>query len=373
MASDVTVTSPAPTTVVTSEPKKKLSMAMKFYLEKKREHDSFIAQERSEFELGKKHLANMMGMEVEAMTQEDIDKAIDYLFPSGLFHPEARPVMKPPEDIFPKQKDAEFDEDGRPYHPFFYCIRPNYVQTMYQLVDHLENITFFGDRMKKQNRQPDPDLILNETVLSSTKWMEKAELDALLMEELKEDQYKDFITAIERLVEHPFSYRVKDFVFKFRSPLSNLQSMEEFITPEYDEQGKAFVEAIGQRKSSLAKVRVTKPGTGMFSLTHIDFPEVTNDITYFFSIKERHQVMYPLQFTKMLGSVDVSCIVSPGGVASQAGAIRYATSLCLRSFVDSQTLEEMRLAGLLTQDVRVPERKKPGQEKARRKYTWKRR
>lgn len=99
MASDVTVTSPAPTTVVTSEPKKKLSMAMKFYLEKKREHDSFIAQERSEFELGKKHLANMMGMEVEAMTQEDIDKAIDYLFPSGLFHPEARPVMKPPEDV----------------------------------------------------------------------------------------------------------------------------------------------------------------------------------------------------------------------------------------------------------------------------------
>ena len=31
-----------------------------------------IAKERSEFELGKKHLANMMGMEANAMTQEDI-------------------------------------------------------------------------------------------------------------------------------------------------------------------------------------------------------------------------------------------------------------------------------------------------------------
>ena len=99
MSSDATATSPAASTAVTMEPKKKLSMAMKFYLEKKREHDSFIAHERSEFELGKKHLANMMGMEAEAMTQEDIDKAIDYLFPSGLFHPEARPVMKPPEDV----------------------------------------------------------------------------------------------------------------------------------------------------------------------------------------------------------------------------------------------------------------------------------
>jgi small subunit ribosomal protein S9 len=79
------------------------------------------------------------------------------------------------------------------------------------------------------------------------------------------------------------------------------------------------------------------------------------------------------QFTKLLGSVDVSCLVGPGGCSSQAGAIRYATSLCLRSFVDDQTLEEMRLAGLLTQNVRVPERKKPGQMKARRKFTWKRR
>jgi hypothetical protein len=40
---------------------------------------------------------------------------------------------------------------------------------------------------------------------------------------------------------------------------------------------------------------VTKPGTGKFSVTHIDYPEVTSDITYFFSFKERHQVMYPLQ------------------------------------------------------------------------------
>jgi small subunit ribosomal protein S9 len=56
----------------TSEPKTQLSLAMKFYLEKKREHDAFIAHERSEFEMGKKHLANMMGMEAEAMTQESI-------------------------------------------------------------------------------------------------------------------------------------------------------------------------------------------------------------------------------------------------------------------------------------------------------------
>ena len=68
-------------------------------MEKKRAHDEFIAAERSEFELGKKHLANMMGMDVDAMTQEDIDAAVEYLFPSGLIAPGARPLMKPPEEV----------------------------------------------------------------------------------------------------------------------------------------------------------------------------------------------------------------------------------------------------------------------------------
>jgi small subunit ribosomal protein S9 len=87
----------------------------------------------------------------------------------------------------------------------------------------------------------------------------------------------------------------------------------------------------------------------------------------------RHEVMYPLQFTRLLGLVDVECVVDAGGCRGQAGAIRYALSVCLKSFVDSQTVEEMQVCGLLTQDIRYRERKKPGQEGARRKFTWKRR
>ena len=83
--------------------------------------------------------------------------------------------------------------------------------------------------------------------------------------------------------------------------------------------------------------------------------------------------MYPLELTRLLGLVDVECIVDAGGPSSQAGAIRYALSMCLRSFVDEDTRTDMKVCGLLTQDVRVRERKKPGQEGARRKYTWKKR
>lgn len=71
----------------------------------------------------------------------------------------------------------------------------------------------------------------------------------------------------------------------------------------------------------------------------------------------------PLEF-------DLECVVKDGGVSSQAGAIRLATAVALQSFVDKPVIEKMRLAGLLSFDPRVRERKKYGQKGARAKYTW---
>ena len=83
--------------------------------------------------------------------------------------------------------------------------------------------------------------------------------------------------------------------------------------------------------------------------------------------------------------------VGGGGPSGQAGAARsilspfsysphstvtgyrYAIAMALRSFVDKGTVDEMKLVGLLTQDIRVRERKKPGKVSARKSYTWKRR
>jgi len=353
--------------------KKHLIPAMKFYMEKKKKHDAFIAKERSEFELGKKHLANMMGMDYETMTQEDIDKAIEYLFPSGLYDPDARPKMKPPEEIFPRQRDAEFNEEGRPFHPFFYTTFPTFGQTMYEVVDHIENLTFFSDRMSKQNKSPDPTLVISDASLSTTRWMTKDELSTLFFEQITERQVNELTEALERLLENEFSYKAKDFIFKFRKPIGAIQAVEDPLEPQFDETGRSYVEYLGLRMSAVAKVRVTKPGTGVFKITHIDYPEHESDIRYFYSMKDRHVVMYPLQFCKLLGLVDVTCIVDSGGSSGQAGAIRYALSMCLRSFVEEETSIEMKVAGLLTQDVRVHERKKFGQPGAREKFTWKKR
>merc|ERR1712080_582431 len=97
---------------------------------------------------------------------------------------------------------------------------------------------------------------------------------------------------------------------------------------------------LGQRKSAVAKVKVFKPGSGRSTIRHVDHMDVECDSTYFFNYYDRHEIMYPLQFTRLLGLVDVECIIDAGGPKGQAGAIRYALAMCLRSFVDQEIIEQ---------------------------------
>lgn len=100
----------------------------------------------------------------------------------------------------------------------------------------------------------------------------------------------------------------------------------------------------------------------------------------------------------MESKVDIEATVQGGGPTGQAGAVRWGISWGLRSFVPLEMVEKMRIgmkhllfnnyilkiqysiyflflisAGLLSRDWRSRERKKPGQEGARRKFTWKKR
>jgi len=67
-ATEVTIQA-APTAVQ----KKKVSKAMRSYLKRANEHDEFMKTQHLEFQIGKRHLANMMGADAETFTQEDID------------------------------------------------------------------------------------------------------------------------------------------------------------------------------------------------------------------------------------------------------------------------------------------------------------
>ncbi|CAN7947881.1 unnamed protein product, partial [Ixodes pacificus] len=60
--------------------------------------------------------------------------------PSGLYEKKARPLMKPPEEVFPAEKAAQFDYTGRPFHYLFYTTRPNYYGLLHDAVSKLTEL-----------------------------------------------------------------------------------------------------------------------------------------------------------------------------------------------------------------------------------------
>ncbi|GBP04340.1 28S ribosomal protein S9, mitochondrial [Eumeta japonica] len=100
----------------------------------------------------------MMGEDPETFTQEDVDNAIQYLFPSGVYDKKARPIMKRPEEIFPARKAAEFDETGRPFHSMFYTGNPNMFKLLYDIVEELNKLYDLEERMMRRGQKPDSNL-----------------------------------------------------------------------------------------------------------------------------------------------------------------------------------------------------------------------
>jgi small subunit ribosomal protein S9 len=68
--------------------------------------------------------------------------------------------MKPPEEVFPQRKAAEFDESGRPHHSMFYTGKPNFFKLLYDIVEEIQKLNDFEDRMIKRQKTPDPALQL---------------------------------------------------------------------------------------------------------------------------------------------------------------------------------------------------------------------
>nr|XP_010957398.1 28S ribosomal protein S9, mitochondrial [Camelus bactrianus] len=325
----------------------------------------FIKKQIEEFNLGKRHLANMMGEDPETFTQEDIDRAITYLFPSGLFEKRARPIMKHPEEIFPKQRVVQWGEDGRPFHFLFYTGKQSYYSLMHEAYGKLLDVE------KHQNQLKAKGLFSEKTKTKDpigSRWLIKEELEEMVVEKLSDQDYAQFIRLLERLLALPCREAEEEFVSRFRRSVT-VPSRRQLMEPlQHTEQGTAFSTGAGKRKSARADVVVYGSGSGEIRVNGVDY------LFYFPVMQDRVQLMFPFQFLGRLGDHDVTCTVSGGGRAGQAGAIiplGLARALC--SFATEDEVEWMRQAGLLTADPRVRERKKPGQEGARRKFTWKKR
>ena len=123
-------------------------------------------------------------------------------------------------------------------------------------------------------------------------------------------------------------------------------------------EGKPYFYGTGRRKSSVARVRIYN-GTGKVTINNRDIDD------YFGLETLKVIVRQPLVLTDNADKFDIVCTVAGGGVTGQAGAIRHGIARALL-LANAEYRPELKMAGFLTRDPRMKERKKYGLKGARR-------
>jgi len=121
----------------------------------------------------------------------------------------------------------------------------------------------------------------------------------------------------------------------------------------------------GRRKTAKARVFL-RPGSGGMTINGQKFD------TYFPNKVLRMVVNQPLLATETAEKFDIFATVIGGGSAGQAGAIRHGISRALLEY-NGELRERLKVAGLLTRDPRMKERKKYGQKGARARFQFSKR
>lgn len=124
-----------------------------------------------------------------------------------------------------------------------------------------------------------------------------------------------------------------------------------------------YLEAIGRRKTAVARVRLFTKGDKEF---------IVNDKLYdqYFQVAEDKEVsIASMNKMKCLDKFRVTVKVKGGGHKAQAEAIRHGTARVLVDF-NQNFRKRLRKAGFLTRDPRMRERKKFGLKRARKAPQW---
>lgn len=126
-----------------------------------------------------------------------------------------------------------------------------------------------------------------------------------------------------------------------------------------------YIEAVGRRKTSVARVRLTPASKTVFKINERDFDA-------YFPTAELRQVVSEAFGKAKVGEFHVSAHIKGGGVHSQAEAVRHGIGRALVKF-DETTKQTLKPLGYLKRDPRSKERRKFGLKKARKAPQWSKR
>ena len=124
-----------------------------------------------------------------------------------------------------------------------------------------------------------------------------------------------------------------------------------------------YFEAVGRRKTAVARVRLFTRGEKQFLINSKPYQE------YFVTQTDQETAVASMKKMKCLDKFKISVIVRGGGRSSQAEAVRHGTARVLVDF-NNNFKKRLRKVGYLTRDPRMRERKKFGLRRARRAPQW---
>ncbi len=127
-----------------------------------------------------------------------------------------------------------------------------------------------------------------------------------------------------------------------------------------------YIEAVGRRKTSTARVRITEASKGSLVINGKDLA------TYFPTLELQKIVNEAIVKSKVAGKFMVTVVVRGGGIHSQAEALRHGLSRTLVKF-DEEIRKPLKKLGFLKRDPRMKERRKFGLKKARKAPQWSKR
>lgn len=128
----------------------------------------------------------------------------------------------------------------------------------------------------------------------------------------------------------------------------------------------SYFEAVGRRKTSVARVRIFSKGEAGIIVNEKNFEK------YFPTNELRNIVEEPLKKMKLNNKFKILVKASGGGVHSQAEAARHGITRALVIF-DADFRKRLKKAGFLKRDPRMKERRKFGLKKARKAPQWSKR
>lgn len=129
---------------------------------------------------------------------------------------------------------------------------------------------------------------------------------------------------------------------------------------------KKYIEAIGRRKTAIARARLTPSTKSSF--------EVNNQAvdSYFKVAEQKAMAVAPIGESKLEKKFEITVLVKGGGMNAQAEAVRHAVARALVDF-DQELRKGLKKAGYLKRDARAKERRKFGLKKARKAPQWSKR